>query len=193
MDQVDIDLLQEYQNVSKQVYEIDLLIRHNLYLLQLEVPELWLEYSRLKSKISPPDEPEFINPIIKSDKDKAKKNKDKKPPELKKLYRFISQITHPDKTDDQNLQYLFQLAKTYYDCNNLTEMKILYEIVKLNSFVNIVDLLNAQRRKLFEQIHSVEFQICQMFENPLTVKQAIQSFRSLLLNEIANLNSQGIL
>lgn len=187
-EKLDIEMLKEYQTISKQVWELDLQMRHTLFKLQIEIPETWAEYSRLKAYKDTIEKPadDFVNPLIKSDKEKSK-NKANKNPECKRLYRIISQITHPDKTDKTDLHQIFQLAKVHYDCDNVVELKMLFEMVALRKFTDITESLNKQRNKLFNMLHSIEWQICRLFEEPSTTDQAIATFNQLILTEISKL------
>ena len=60
---------------------------------------------------------------------------DTKLPKLKKLYREIVKLTHPDKVDNKSLNDLYLSATKYYDCNDkigiykiCTQLDIAYDL-----------------------------------------------------------------
>jgi len=58
-------------------------------------------------------------------------DKDKKPESMRKLYRRISKIAHPDKVESEFLNEYFKKASTAYSENNISEL------ITIASFLNI--------------------------------------------------------
>lgn len=58
-------------------------------------------------------------------------DENKKPPSMRKLYRRISKITHPDKIDSEFLNEYFKKASSAYAENNVSEL------FTIASFLNI--------------------------------------------------------
>ena len=70
-----------------------------------------------------------------------------KPASMKKLYRRISKVTHPDKVDSEFLTSYFKKASTAYSENNISEL------FTIASFLNI-DTSDIDRQEIINELKS---------------------------------------
>jgi len=118
-----------------------------LYLQDLykEFPE---EYNNIISFLNHKENtpnPEGFKNI--TEEDEYEPEEEKKPESMRKLYRRISKMTHPDKIDSEFLNEYFKKASTAYAENNISEL------ITIASFLNI-DTSDVDKEEIISQLRS---------------------------------------
>ena len=65
---------------------------------------------------------------------------------IKKVYKEISKICHPDKTKDENLNELYVQANLAYEKNDLTELIKISNMLSLDFEIEETDIATLRRQ-----------------------------------------------
>jgi hypothetical protein len=118
-----------------------------LYLQDLykEFPEEYNKMMASRNRKENTPNPEGLKNI--SEEEEYEPEEEKKPESMRKLYRRISKMTHPDKIDSEFLNEYFKKASTAYAENNISEL------ITIASFLNI-DTSDVDKEEIINQLRS---------------------------------------
>jgi len=118
-----------------------------LYLQDLykEFPEEYNKMMASRNRKENTPNPEGLKNI--TEEEEYEPEEEKKPESMRKLYRRISKMTHPDKIDSEFLNEYFKKASTAYAENNISEL------ITIASFLNI-DTSDVDKEEIIGQLRS---------------------------------------
>lgn len=118
-----------------------------LYLQDLykEFPEEYNKMMASRNRKENTPNPEGLKNITEEEENEPEE--EKKPESMRKLYRRISKMTHPDKIDSEFLNEYFKKASTAYAENNISEL------ITIASFLNI-DTSDVDKEEIISQLRS---------------------------------------
>jgi len=118
-----------------------------LYLQDLykEFPEEYNKMMASRNRKENTPNPEGLKNI--TEEEEYEPEEEKKPESMRKLYRRISKMTHPDKIDSEFLNEYFKKASTAYAENNISEL------ITIASFLNI-DTSDVDKEEIISQLRS---------------------------------------
>lgn len=147
----------EEQNLKKLILQSQYVIEEyeetkekmDLYLQELykQFPE---EYNKMMAARNPKGNtpnPEISEENIEDEEDYQLEEEEKKPESMRKLYRRISKITHPDKVESEFLNEYFKKASAAYAENNISEL------ITIASFLNI-DTSDVDKEEIVKELRS---------------------------------------
>tara|TARA_S200002703_G_scaffold152130_1_gene152265 strand:+ start:870 stop:1448 length:579 start_codon:yes stop_codon:yes gene_type:complete len=105
------------------------------------------EYNQMMAARNPKGDNQEVQPSdsLEDDEDEHELDTEKKPPSMRKLYRRISKITHPDKIESEFLNEYFKKASAAYAENNISEL------ITIASFLNI-DTSDVDKEQIAKEL-----------------------------------------
>jgi len=105
------------------------------------------EYNQMMAARNPKGDNQEAQPSdsLEDDEDEHELDTEKKPPSMRKLYRRISKITHPDKIESDFLNEYFKKASAAYAENNISEL------ITIASFLNI-DTSDVDKEQIAKEL-----------------------------------------
>jgi len=105
------------------------------------------EYNQMMAARNPKGDNQEVQPSdsLEEDEDEHELDTEKKPPSMRKLYRRISKITHPDKIESDFLNEYFKKASAAYAENNISEL------ITIASFLNI-DTSDVDKEQIAKEL-----------------------------------------
>ena len=143
----------EEQNLKKLILQSQYVIEEyeetkekmDLYLQELykEFPE---EYNKMMAARNPKNNnPNSEEQEVPVDDGEHELEEERKPESMRKLYRRISKITHPDKVESEFLNEYFKKASAAYAENNISEL------ITIASFLNI-DTSDVDKDEIIKEL-----------------------------------------
>jgi len=107
------------------------------------------EYNQMMAARNPKGDNQEVQPSdsLEDEEDEHELDTEKKPPSMRKLYRRISKITHPDKIESEFLNEYFKKASAAYAENNISEL------ITIASFLNI-DTSDVDKEEIVNELKS---------------------------------------
>jgi uncharacterized membrane-anchored protein YhcB (DUF1043 family) len=197
------ELRETIERIKKQINDIEMEsfkvnrdISESFEILKRENSSYEAMYEKMLDEVS--DLEDELNLGIEEEPPTKKKDAD---PDLKLLYRKISSMAHPDKTNDGKLHELYIEAKKAYETGDMSRIEYLYatlvtggdmdfSVDNRSKLQKAIDSLNEelqkQKAELESLYNSAGYKIHRRFKSPIIPKQikARHHYNELLFRKI---------
>jgi len=187
-----IELFKKNEQLLNLIYDIDVALRKTLTLLQSEFKDEWIEFITVEAAYKAANNLDTVepmdNPKVKDKDDEPSVTKKKK--KTKTVFAKIAKKCHPDKTDNTEFHTFFNIAKQYYERDQLDQLVILLSIINKQGQMNSMYELNLQYSKNqninMGQLTSFEYRLMCMMQDAAKIDEA----KKLFLQYIKQLTTQ---